>query len=58
MIDNPKKGNFHHQKILEGMRDKNPVKVSKWLKIDLKFSSDILQKLIDYYQENTGESRH
>ena len=54
VIDNPKMGSFHHEKILAGMRDKNPAKVSRWLKKDLKVSSDILQKLIDYYQEKTN----
>ncbi|MGD8562543.1 MAG: FCD domain-containing protein, partial [Desulfarculaceae bacterium] len=50
-IPNPKLGSFHHEKMLEGMKEQDPDKVSRWLKKDLEVSAQFLLRIFDHYQQ-------
>ncbi len=42
LFRDPLTGSINHEKIIEGMAEKNPLKVSKWLKTDLVDSTDFV----------------
>lgn len=42
LFHDPKTGSISHKKIIEGMAEKNPLKVSKWLKEDLVDSTNFV----------------
>lgn len=42
LFNDPRTGSISHKKIIEGMAEKNPLKVSKWLKKDLVDSTDFV----------------
>jgi DNA-binding GntR family transcriptional regulator len=42
LFHDPKTGSTSHKKIIEGMAEKDPLKVSKWLKTDLVDSTDFV----------------
>lgn len=55
-IPNPKRGSLHHEKMLAGMKAKDPEEVSRWVKTDLEVSTEFLLKIFEYYQMNQKQS--
>jgi len=56
LFHDPKTGSISHRKIIEGMAEKDPLKVSKWLKTDLVDSTDFVIGVMRSIQ--TGESKN
>ncbi|OEU49632.1 MAG: hypothetical protein BA862_08650 [Desulfobulbaceae bacterium S3730MH12] len=56
LFHDPKTGSISHKKIIEGMAEKNPLKVSKWLKKDLVDSTNFVIGVMRSIQTKEGKS--
>lgn len=56
LFHDPKTGSISHKKIIEGMAEKNPLKVSKWLKKDLVDSTNFVIGVMHSIQTKEGKS--
>ena len=55
LFHDPKTGSINHKKIIEGMAERDPLKVNKWLKTDLVDSTDFVIGVMRSIQTNTGK---
>lgn len=54
VIQDPQTGHSHHQHIIDGIREKDPDKVSRWLETDLSDSTDFIIGVVRSMQGGEG----